>query len=155
MKEKVCTDCALLRYNNGTCPYFQESFTSEDHACPKFISSLVKCDVCGNFSPTSTWEFNEDKIYQWCQDCIKYSGCCPTCNRGPICPFETDSSSLPKTVQVQAQRGGMTMVTQVKNPERIQATCVEKCKCFSKEIGCLKEHGCCCWYEPLYKELKE
>jgi hypothetical protein len=58
-------------------------------------------------------------------------------------------------VQKQTQRGGMTMVTQVKNPARIQVTCIEKCKCYDKELGCLKENGCCCWYEPMYKELKE
>lgn len=155
MKDKVCTDCALLRYNNGICPYFQESFTSEDRACPKFISSLVKCDVCGKFTPTAVWELDGDIIHQWCQNCAEHSGCCLTCNRNSLCAFETDPNPLPKVIQQHTRQGNTVTVTQVKNPKRIEVTCAEKCKCYSKELGCLKEHGCCVWYEPLYKELKE
>ena len=71
MKDKVCTDCALLRYNNGTCPYFQESFTSEDRACPKFISSLVKCDVCGKNLCTGDHSDCGEPVINYCNICGK------------------------------------------------------------------------------------
>ena len=156
MENKVCTDCALLRNNNGVCPYFQENFTSEDKACPKFVSSLTKCDVCGRYVPQTIWEITEENIiHYWCYTCSKHSGGCPTCKRSNQCVFETDLSPIPKVKQVQMQQGNTTIIQQIKNPERIKVTCVEKCKCYYKEIGCLKEHGCCCHYIPMYEELKE
>lgn len=156
MKNKVCTDCALLRNNNGICPYFQESFTSENNACPKFVSSLTKCDICGRYAPETVWDITEEgSIHYWCYTCSKHSGGCPTCNRKDLCVFETDPSSLPKIVTQQTIQGNAVMITQVKNPERIKITCAEKCKCYSTEFGCLKEKGCCCYYAPIYEPIEE
>ena len=121
------------------------------------IMSDLKCSLCGRPLPQGAIICAQSisHIYAMCAQCHALAGTCALCTSAQACPFETDTScSLPKQVQQTIRQGQMVMQTVVKNPDRIRETCQKSCKCWSDELGCLKQNGTCGQYEEVIPDVK-
>ena len=98
------------------------------------------CGYCGSTGPHRFFEQDGTPI---CDHCMAASGTCAFCVQSTQCEFESNPSPLPKQVQKTIRQGNMVIQTVVQNPERIDITCRKLCKCFSEDLGCLKQFGCC------------
>lgn len=144
MINKTCGRCVLQEQNGGTCPIFNKQFPEEEQGCPYFTPQLMKCDICGNLiHPKEIVVTNEEPIKILCQTCVSELNTCPTCNFSKQCFFETDPSPIPKVVQREIRKGNIRTVTQVRNPERVDKLCKNKCSCYSSEFGCLRQSNTC------------
>ncbi len=154
-----CETCAISSPNRQSqtgrvCNLWQAAVKDTDF-CSRHAKSLWKCDCCGNQfwdNPiitaiiSSTGSTTIDSAI--CMQCFKQLGKCSTCAHANTCRFETDPSSLPKTVQKQIRQGPMISVTQVMNPERVRITCQDGCPCWSSDSLCSKHnHGTCPQYQ--------
>lgn len=101
----------------------------------------MKCGYCEVEQERFT--FLEQDGTPICDRCMAASGTCNLCVNAAICEFNTNPSPLPKEVQKVIRQGNMTVQTVVQNPDRIDITCRKLCKCFSEDLGCLKQFGCC------------
>ena len=137
----TCSTCRLAGLKAPqVCGLSGKTITADGY-CDEHRRSISKCSICGNIV-LSNGVIDDTHLICW--NCFSSLKTCVACKNANICRFETDPSSLPKVVQKQVRRGNMTAVTQVKNPERVRATCEKGCKCFSKEKGCLKENNTAC-----------
>ena len=154
LNNRTCGQCALPQHNGGVCPLFNETFPSNAPGCPKFSTQLTTCELCKRFIiPSSTIiDATENTLHFICESCRQETGHCSTCKNAHICAFETDPSPIPKVVQKEFRQGNMISVTQVKNPERIDKTCKNGCKCFDPEFGCLRQNNSCRNYKIIYGE---
>lgn len=149
----TCGQCALMQHNGGVCPYFNEKFPPETNGCPKGVTFLTTCEICGRLTDTPIIDVtDENHPHMWCPSCHNLSGHCPTCIKGNECLFETDPSPIPKVVQKEIRQGNMITVTQIMNPERIRQTCQKGCTCFDPEFGCLKQNNCCGKWKVKYAD---
>lgn len=142
--ERICGNCALKHPKDQTCLIFRESFPAEQSACPKFTKTIRTCALCGNILLTpGILELIDSTYINYHDECAKYMGTCQTCGQGALCSFKTDPSPIPPVIMQTQRQGNMVIQQQVKNPERIEATCAKGCPCYDPTVGCLKEEGYC------------
>lgn len=131
------------------CQRFRTPVTDTDF-CSKHINRPYICDICGRafIDPPILYEINGEFI-SMCAECDQSIGYCNTCTHSfKPCKFETDPSPLQKIVIQQIRQGNMVMQTQVRNPERINATCAQGCPCFDPHTSeCLKTVEVCHQYQ--------
>lgn len=108
------------------------------------------CDICGIPVRQGLVITQEDgKIQLMCPSCAAAADTCATCTYAPYCYFETDPSSIPKTVAKTVRNGNMQILTQIKNPDRVRVTC-QKCQCsFGKDFECQKQNATKCAHYRL------
>lgn len=113
------------------------------------------CKICGRpclkDAIVSAVEIEEPDFapYAICPQCYNHCGTCAMCVFVKECAFETDPNPLPKQVQKTIRQGQMIMQTIVQNPDRIRETCQKSCKCWSDDLGCLKQNGTCGNYKEI------
>ena len=116
---------------------------------------ILKCNYCGrphlenaiisaNPDPEA-----ESAWFIMCADCFQQTKTCTMCICAKACNFETSTDPSPKQVQQTIRQGNMTIQSIVKNPDRIEKTCKNDCKCWSDDFGCLKENGTCGQYKEI------
>ena len=142
---KYCKTCALCNLGALQCQLFGHQIQPTEDYCSKHVVNISQCELCGSpiTSELSSIVVTGEKTYYVCNRCASLFGTCKLCKHGHTCAFETDPSSLPKMVEKRVQKGNMIAVTQIKNPERIEATCKIKCPCYDPENECLKQFGAC------------
>lgn len=154
MPTKSCFTCAFRTLNPQQCPLIGYSYTEDrNQVCPYWVDELVYCAKCGNIIPTPHFPLTHYSDGTWkptCENCLKLSGTCGGCLNSTTCDFETNPSTIPKAVEKRFQQGNQIIVTQVKNPLRIDSTCRVNCQCFSEEFGCCREHNTCGNYEGAF-----
>ena len=118
------------------CP----AFNFNPFGCANFSQIDNVCGWCGRpVDSHAIYLINEDDSNQIiCNDCLKLKGTCVTCINGDACEFETNPSTIPKTIQKPQYLGGATVISTEKNPERIKLLC-KTCSCYDEQLGCLKE----------------
>lgn len=118
------------------------------------MPKIFTCALCGNqaYKLPVVLMNGEKPPLLICERCNSLSGTCVRCASARTCPFETDPSPIPKTIQKQFRNGPMISVTEVKNPARIDITCKTSCPCFSEDFGCMKEYNTCGKYEVRYEQ---
>ena len=151
MPTKSCLTCGYRTLNPQQCPLIGYQYTEDRNvSCPYWVAELVTCAICGNIIPKKNYCLTHFKDGSWqptCDNCLKLSGTCGGCSKSSTCDFETNPSPLPKAVQKQIRQGNQILVTTVKNPSRIEATCKKNCDCWDEENQqCSKEYGCCSKY---------
>ena len=135
MKRQKCV------FNNGNCARLNMP-APEDCYCPMYLSSYETCDLCGQpILDGVVWD--TENHLTLCKQCAHQFGMCSTCETAQTCLFETDPSSVPKIVQQTVRQGNMVSTFPVKNPNRIEITCKNGCRCFDPEKGCLREFSTC------------
>lgn len=100
---------------------------------------MNNCGMCGAPLVGTNLVYDTELDNTYCSQCAAYVRTCYNCQHGNLCDFETNSSPLPKQVQVTRQMGNATMSQVVINPERVKITCENGCPCYSAEFGCGKE----------------
>lgn len=106
---------------------------------------MKTCDLCGqNFSDPGIISPKGDSFLLMCPNCYKLIGTCHTCKNANTCNFESNPSTLPKTIQKEIRQGPIQAVTTIMNPERVRITCEKGCSCFSKKNGCYKQITAIC-----------
>ena len=118
------------------------------------MPKIFTCALCGNqaYKLPTVLISSEKPPLLICERCNSLRGNCILCISARTCPFETDPSPIPKTIQKQFRNGPMISVTEVKNPARIDITCKTSCPCFSEDFGCMKEYNTCGKYEVRYEQ---
>jgi hypothetical protein len=117
-------------------------------ACPMFAAELDPCGICGNhiFSGKII-DYHDGKVSQMCEKCgeLYKQNMCQFCDKGDYCAFQQDAScQIPPVITQQFRQGNAVVQTQVKNPERVKATCEKGCKCYNEELKvCMRECGGC------------
>lgn len=111
-----------------------------------------KCARCGR---NGAMVIDNGKFF--CSDCIKLFGTCAMCVNSVKCEFNSNPAPIPKVVtQCMRQETGMGImeqITQVPNPQRIKAFCIEeKCVCcdHADRPHCMRQFGVC----DNYKEIE-
>lgn len=165
MLEKVINTCGKCNYffttsSNGQtgCRLTGIKVTADEY-CSKgnFMDkdNINICEICGNpiQEPAErvVVEIIDGKLHTICGTCMEHHlKTCKVCDNRNRCDFETNPSTLPKTIQKSVQNGPMHMVTQVRNPERIKITCEKGCGCWNKEGYCNRDYQCCGNYKQTY-----
>lgn len=142
-----CGSCCF-RDQTGTCAIFKTPIETTRISCPAYKSQLFTCTNCGGAAyPSVTWAQNDNGDWNaLCDNCAANIGSCPTCANAAYCAFESDPVALPKMVVKIIRQGNTQIQTQIPNPERVDKTCREKCKCFDPENGCQRQsHFCGNW----------
>lgn len=157
MIKHKCANCAILKANNGVCPFFQYAPISGT-GCPNYTAHLDPCDICGNhIIGTKFWviDENETKEHQICGQCGQRiaQNRCIACQKANYCAFQQDTNcQLPPMVMVEMREGNAVMQTQIKNPDRIAATCAINCDCYNKDSKiCMREIGGCNNHRTLWR----
>lgn len=146
MAFNLCKDCRLANLKDLQCMLTRLPIGLKDKACANFTKELFLCEICNQqMAKPGIMVETEQDFMMLCSNCSQKVGFCYTCECEHLCPFEQDPSTIPKMIQKQVRQGNMQMITQVPNPERIKITCETDCKCYDKEIGCLKKKSQCCW----------
>ena len=148
--KKFCETCGLLDPKLQKCRLFGHQVEPTADFCSRHGTPIISCGLCGSMLLASQAVVNTkgaDDITLICRQCSSLYGTCALCKHGNSCSFETDPSPLPKVVQRKIQQGNATMVTQIKNPERIEITCKQNCPCYDQELECLKQYNNCGKYE--------
>ena len=146
MPTKSCFTCAFRPLNPQQCPLIGYQYADDrNQVCPYWIDELPKCEVCGRIDPNYVLFLNKDETgyIPVCSKCKALSGTCGGCSKSSTCDFETNPSPIPKAVEKRIQQGNQIMITQIKNPSRIDVTCRVNCSCFSEENGCCREYNTC------------
>ncbi len=153
MRIDTCESCAYAHPNinspTGKVCLKYNKVTSNEGYCSEHAKSAQKCSCCGTPLVGKSFITMNGKVVESviCERCFQNRNTCKTCQYGGSCRFETDPSSLPKTVQKQVRQGNMTAVTQIMNPERVRITCQKGCHCWDQNFGCSKQtHGICQQY---------
>lgn len=154
-----CGQCLHFTTNPAEgCKLTGVRCTPEEY-CSKFTSNHpgvgLTCEICGqriiqNIMYVIIDTDDQGNLHAICENCCSKMNTCGTCNNRNCCDFETNPSSIPKVVQKRVQNGPMTMMTQVRNPDRIEITCKQNCGCWSDEFGCQKENNYCQKYIHTY-----
>lgn len=159
-KIDYCETCAnsspnLQAKTGRVCKRWNAAVKNSDF-CSYHLKELWKCDCCGNrfmdnpiitatYDPSTGATHVDSAI---CMQCFKNLNKCVTCKNANLCDFETNPSSIPKTIQKEVRQGNMRAVTQVLNPERIAITCQKDCPCWTPDSLCAKQnHGTCPQYQ--------
>lgn len=145
MSTKSCFTCAYRTLNPQQCPLIGYQYADDrNQVCPYHTTELPKCDICGQIDPNSVLTQKSDGSWiRICKNCQSKSGTCGGCSKSSTCDFETNPSPIPKAVEKRFQQGNQIMITQIKNPSRIDVTCRINCPCFSEEFGCCREYNTC------------
>lgn len=121
--KQTCGVCSLAQFcqvrevvGQGFC----DNFTRQE---------LKRCVFCGNIIMPNKIIWTDSGPV--CEKCINLFGKCPTCKNMNVCEFQSNPNSIPKVVQKQVQTPQGTIVTNVKNPTRIDMFC-KVCKCWDK-----------------------
>lgn len=147
---KYCNTCALRQLNTGPegqqyyCQLHKYTVDINKDFCSKHISELPTCDFCGNGLLVPQYIFNNDEWKILCPQCSEKLNTCVLCKNSTHCEFEQSNSPLPKYIMQTIQQGGMTMQTQIRNPEREKALC-PTCKCWNGS-SCERVNGTCGTY---------
>lgn len=115
---------------------------------------VLTCNICGRPCLENAIVCTEPVAYVMCPQCFQHCGTCALCISARECLFETSPSLLPKQIQQTIRQGNMTMQSIVKNPDRIRETCQKGCKCWSDDLGCLKQNGTCGQYKEVIPNVK-
>ena len=112
----------------------------------------MKCQLCGKPLKVSeaTFTMTGDEIS--IISCLEHSqlfGTCALCQNSSECDFETNPISLPKIIQKQIQKGPMTQIIQMRNPDRIAVTCAKNCSCYNSEYECGRQFSTCGNYNQI------
>lgn len=113
---------------------------------------MLKCNLCGAPLPNRRATYSpigEDKYIITCPEHTQLFNTCYLCQNGNLCDFETNPSKTPKVIQKQIQKGPMTQIIQIKNPDRIAETCAKGCSCYNPEYECGKQFGICGNYNQI------
>ena len=147
-----CGSCILWQRNNKVCPIFNEAFSGDQEGCPKHISILRNCAICGNLI-LDKYIYDISTSSFICSKCSHALNSCRTCKESSVCHFDQDSSCpYPPLITKTIQQGNMQMMTQVRNPERERETCEAKCNCWNpKQKCCSRENNWC----PSYYNILE
>ena len=152
MPNKTCANCGFATLGLPECPVIHSPIDpSANYNCPYWCAELNYCVFCGNIISTHPI-FTQASDGSWkamCKNCQSLSGTCATCSKSTTCDFDTNPSPIPKAVEKRFQQGNQIMITQIKNPLRIEATCRVNCECFSEEFGCLRENNTCGKYKGV------
>ena len=153
---KFCGQCALRTQDGVHCGVTGLEINPDVDFCSKFADHPTKCEICGRFIVGHSYLEEIDGVWrQYCGSCLKKLGTCALCERATICDFEQNPSPIPKTIQKQIQRGPMTAVTNIPNPERIRETCEKNCECYDAENDCLKQNiQMCAKFKYTFQEDK-
>ena len=145
MPTKSCFTCAFRTLNPQQCPLIGYNYAEDrNQVCPYHATELPKCNICGDITPNSVLTQKSDGSWiRICKKCESLSGTCGGCSKSSTCDFETNPSPIPKAVEKRFQQGNQIMITQIKNPSRIDVTCRINCPCFSEENGCCREYNTC------------
>ena len=148
-----CQNCAVsqpnLKASTGRVCLRYNTEVSDTDFCSKRVknNNAQTCGLCGKLILGKSFIVDSNVI---CSNCINQLDKCNTCKHRNECSFETDPSSIPKEVQRTVRQGMMTMMTTVKNPERIKITCQNGCPCYQEATGvCGKSSGTCALYQSL------
>lgn len=140
---KTCGQCALMAPDASTCMLYNAKVIPSNTACPRFVTDLFTCSLCGSLILPSDAILEHETNKMTCAQCQQARYTCATCTCGNQCLFETDPSPVPKMIRQTIQKGPMTTIADVPNPSRIEITCKAKCPCFDAENGCLKQSNTC------------
>ena len=113
---------------------------------------MLNCELCGVSLKASQATFTPTENDEYIITCPTHTplfGTCSLCRQAMNCDFETNPSKSPKMIQKQIQKGPMTQIIQIKNPDRIAETCKINCKCYNEEYDCGKEYGTCGSYDEI------
>lgn len=154
-----CGECLHFTTNPAEgCGLTMVRCTPEEY-CSKFTfknpEGTMSCEICGHLIIPKIMNAvidtdDEGNLHVLCENCLTKMHTCDTCDKRNSCDFETNPSTIPKVVQKRVQNGPMTMMTQVRNPARIDITCKQNCCCWSEEYGCQKENNYCKQYHHTY-----
>ena len=152
MPTKSCFTCAYRTLNPQQCPLIGYNYADDrNQVCPYHTTELPKCDICGQIVPDSMFTQKSDGSWiRICKNCLSKSGTCGGCSKNATCDFETNPSPIPKAVEKRFQQGNQIMITQIKNPSRIDVTCRINCPCFSEEFGCCREYNTCSNFDGAF-----
>lgn len=116
------------------------------------MTMFRKCARCGR---NGAMIIDNDKFF--CRECTSLFNTCAMCEHSQKCGFETNPAPIPKVVTKRMRQetgmGVMEQITQVPNPQRIKAFCLEeKCVCCDHEDTphCMRQFGFC----KNYKEIE-
>lgn len=143
-KTGKCGKCGLrVRTPDGMfCYRTSKKVNPDKDFCSHFQEELIICEICGHPIVKDQVIFDSDDnetFHTICPNCVTLMGTCSICDKATTCDFKTNPVPIPFTVQKKIQRGPMTAVTEILNPERIRETCQKNCECFSEEFGCLRQ----------------
>lgn len=133
---KSCGNCALWHLNGKTddvCPRLNIPVAKKD-MCPFHQYNIPTCQICGRqVIGAPILDVSDDETHLMCADCANAGSSCQTCGKSSYCAFEHDSiCKEPPYINRVVQQGNMRMQTQIRNPERVKATCFF-CPCFDKD----------------------
>lgn len=137
-----CNSCGWYKKNKCQKNHFSsdKDFFCNDH----MYSEPLVCETCGSLLTTPYLLIDKsNNIHTYCGNCYMNLQFCTGCTQANICPFQSDSSSLPKTIQQQVRNGNAIYMTETINSERVEVTCKKLCKCYNAEFGCMKEFNWC------------
>lgn len=138
---KTCSTCG---FGNSQGCYHQ---LSPSRKCPAYTPLDETCEL-GNHPilPQNKVIFLDDAgtAHIVCDSCYAQLNTCGNCTKNLGCAFETDPSPLPKIVVASTAQSGMTIRQEVRNPERISATCAVACPCYSSTFSsCSRLNSIC------------
>ena len=138
----TCNSCALKTQDGYHCSLTSWEIKPFEDSCFRHTRSVTSCEFCNiPLIGKKYLELIDDKYNVLCPSCHSKMYTCQLCIKSNKCLFQTDPSSLPKTVARTVRQGNMIMQTEVRNPDREKITCT-KCDCWI-ENECQKEQGRC------------
>lgn len=150
MNIKYCATCAFRAQDGAHCGLDGREIIPKSDFCSRHNASPHQCEICGRFIlDGSILDRENEQYHELCMDCFKALKTCPTCDC-KNCDFETNPIQIPKVVMQNIRQGNMLMQTQVRNPERINATCRNGCPCWTDGNGCGRELNGCEKYKHTY-----
>lgn len=141
-KTGKCGECGLRTQDGVHCYLTGAQIDLNKDFCSNFQKEVVVCEICGRvvLQNSIIFDMDEHEIFHIiCPNCASAMGTCKICDKASICDLKTNPLPIPLTVKKKIQRGPITAVTEVLNPERIRETCQKNCECFSEEFGCLRQ----------------
>ena len=116
----------------------------------------LQCVLCGTPLKTgeATFELLPDGTIGGvvCAAHSQLNSTCAICTSKQLCDFETNPITMPKTIEKRIQRGPMTQIVQMRNPDRVVETCAKNCPCYDSEYQCGKQFGTCRNYKTILQE---
>ena len=139
-----CEKCANNHLQR--CLLF-DKVMEDDFFCYYYTESPYVCEICKKHLPTDKVVYetggNQTSYHLICANCSSMIGTCSFCKNANTCKFEQDKTiSEPLYVIQEIRQGPMITQQQVKNPKRIEKTCIN-CSCY-KSGDCLKANNSSC-----------
>ena len=113
--------------------------------CSYYTESPYICEICKAHLPKEAvcWEKGTNSYHIVCSQCSSTMGKCNNCANSSICRFQQDNTiAAPLYVTQTIQQGPMITQQQVKNPARIQQTCIN-CPCYISDECQRSNNGSC------------